>query len=136
MFRPWLANLMEGRYGMDELNKVLGYITAAVIIISLFVAPKSLNVVSLILLIIVYFRCFSRNIYARQQENLKFLQLKSRFTSRTAKQAKTTASKAAADNTKRVLICPYCKEKLRVPVGAGTIKIKCPHCNTIFEETV
>ena len=43
--------------------------------------------------------------------------------------------KAAAEG-KRVLICPYCKEKLRVPVGAGKIKIKCPHCNQEFEETV
>ena len=43
---------------------------------------------------------------------------------------------AAKNDGKRVLICPYCKEKLRVPVGAGTIKINCPHCHQQFEETV
>ena len=37
---------------------------------------------------------------------------------------------------KRIFICPNCKGSLQVPVGAGRIRIRCPHCGSEFEETV
>lgn len=35
---------------------------------------------------------------------------------------------------KIILICPHCRRGLRVPAGAGHIRIRCPHCRNEFEE--
>ena len=34
------------------------------------------------------------------------------------------------------LICPACGEKMKVPKGAGKIRVKCPHCQAQFEKKV
>ena len=123
-----------GRYGMDQLNRFIMYVTLALIIISFFVRVRLLSWITIILLIILYCRVFSRSIYKRQRENAKYLEIKAKFTGGSSKQHRQDVR--ASKQGKRVLICPYCKEKLRVPVGAGKIKVRCPHCGREFEETV
>ena len=66
----------------------------------------------------------------------RYLELKAKFTGGGGSVGSNFKDRKAAKEGKRVLICPYCKEKLRVPVGAGNIKIRCPHCKREFEETV
>ncbi len=133
-FRNWFAQFMMGRYGMDQLSRFIIYVTIALIIISFFVRVRLLSWITIILIIILYCRMFSRSIYKRQRENAKYLELKAKFTGGASKQQRQ--DRKASREGKRVLICPYCKEKLRVPVGAGKIKIRCPHCKKEFEETV
>ena len=132
-FKRWFSQIMMGRYGMDQLNRFIMYITLALIIISFFIHSRMLSWITIILLIILYCRMFSRSIYKRQKENAKYLELKAKFTGGGREQRQ---DRKASKEGKRVLICPYCKEKLRVPVGAGKIKIRCPHCKKEFEETV
>lgn len=129
---------MIGRYGMDQLNRFIMYLALALVIIGLFVHVRILTWITIVLLIIMYCRSFSRSIYKRQQENMKYLQLKQKFTGKGSGNAggPTRQDRKAAKQGKRLLICPYCKEKLRVPVGAGKIKIRCPHCKQEFEEIV
>ena len=31
--------------------------------------------------------------------------------------------------------CPNCKQKFRVPVGKGKVKVTCPHCQRKYETT-
>lgn len=118
---------------MDQLNRFIMYITLALIIVSFFAHSRMLSWITIVLLIILYCRMFSRSIYKRQKENAKYLELKAKFTGGGREQRQ---DRNASREGKRVLICPYCKEKLRVPVGAGKIKIRCPHCKKEFEETV
>lgn len=33
----------------------------------------------------------------------------------------------------KVINCPKCESRLRVPIGKGKIKITCPKCNTDFQ---
>ena len=158
---------MMGRYGSDELNRFLLIVAAILIIIGIFVPKHWLNVVVVILLAIAYGRMFSRNHPKRQQENMKYLELKSRVgfgggksgpggqgrpygpkgpgagaagggpgAAAGAARGGGFGRKKSADDGKRIFICPYCKGSLKVPVGAGRIKIKCPHCGRSFEETV
>ena len=122
-------NFMMGRYGMDQLNRFIMYLALALVIIGLFVHVRALTWITILLLIILNCRTFSRSIYKRQQENMKYLEIKAKLFGK-------GQDRRAAKKGKRVLICPYCKEKLRVPVGAGTIKVRCPHCKQEFEETV
>ena len=125
--------MMIGRYGMDELNRFLLYLSLGLIVLGIFLHTYIIRLLTVAVLIVLYCRMFSRSIPNRQRENFKFLEMKKKFTGG-SKAAR--ADRKAAREGKRVLICPYCKEKLRVPVGAGRIKIRCPHCKQEFEETV
>lgn len=131
-FRQWMADFMRGRYGMDNLNRFILYLSLVLIVLNLFMKWRLLHFLIIVLLIILYARMFSRSTYNRQKENMKYLQIRAGFSGR-GKRAKASGS---GYKNRRVLICPYCKEKLRVPVGAGKIKIKCPHCSSEFEEVV
>lgn len=144
-FRNWFARYMIGRYGSDELNRFLLIVTAVLIIIGIFVPRHFLNVLVVILLILVYCRMFSRNIPKRQQENMKYLDLKARFTGGRGASGRGAGQSAGGGfgrrkqknaPGKRIFICPNCKGSLQVPVGAGRIRIRCPHCGAEFEETV
>ncbi len=132
--------MFNGRYGMDELSRFMLILSAALFVLNIFVQIRFLWVAAVILLILVYSRAFSRFYDKRRAENMKFLEMKNNFTGRKNGAAGAGGGfkrpGAAKNDGKRVLICPYCKEKLRVPVGAGTIKINCPHCHRQFEETV
>ncbi|MBQ6401280.1 MAG: zinc ribbon domain-containing protein [Firmicutes bacterium] len=144
-FRQWLSRLMIGRYGNDELNRLLLIAAAVLIIIGIFVPRHWLNVVVVIILAIVYARMFSRNIPKRQEENRKYLEMKSRFTGGAARPGQGKPQRPAGtarpkkqkvEEGKRIYICPHCKGSLQVPVGAGKIRITCPHCGKTFEEIV
>ena len=130
---------MVGRYGNDELNKFLFIVSLVLIVLNLFMQIRALHVLVVLIIIVSFSRSFSRCFDKRQRENMKYLEIKNRFFGNRQQreyQRQRKADRKAAGEGKRVLICPYCKEKLRVPVGAGKIKIKCPHCNREFEETV
>ena len=131
--------MFNGRYGMDELNRFMLIASAILFVLNIFVRVRLLWVAAVLLLILVYSRAFSRFFDKRRAENMKYLEMKGKFSGGSTTGAGGGFHKPGAkpkDDGKRVLICPYCKEKLRVPVGAGTIKINCPHCHRQFEETV
>ena len=76
-FNMWLANVMRGRYGMDNLNRTIMIATFILIVINMFVRSQMINFAVVILLIYIYCRMFSRNVNARYAENQKFLQFES-----------------------------------------------------------
>lgn len=127
---------MYGRYGMDQLNRFLLYVAAALVLLGLFVQAHWLNVLTILILIVVFSRAVSRSFANRQRENMKYLEMKSRVFKGGGFKKPTGRKAQAGGDGKRVLICPYCKGKLKVPVGAGKIKVNCPHCHRQFEETV
>lgn len=146
-FGMWFANFMRGRYGMDNLNRFL--LIAAVVILAadLFIRWRPLYLLAIFILIFVYCRMFSRNINARYRENQKFLQLTAKFRRKgpyggygnqhgNGYGGGSGASGRQKDKTHKVLRCPGCGEKLRVPKGAGKINITCPHCGTKFIKKV
>ena len=72
-----LYRFMNGRYGSDQLNMALLILSILVSLIGGIFFNRSI-VVSLIvyaLSIIIIYRGFSKKIYKRQQENLKFKRL-------------------------------------------------------------
>ncbi len=128
--------MFNGRYGIDELGRFMLIVAGILVVLRLFIDVHALSVAAVILLILVYSRAFSRFFDKRRAENMKFLEMKDKFTGGRQNGGFGKPGAAPKNDGKRVLICPYCKEKLRVPVGAGTIKINCPHCHRQFEETV
>ena len=107
-----IRHFMKGRYGVDELNTTLLFI-------------------STIITFYVLYRMFSKNINKRLIEYRKYKQIKDKVTS------KINYLKRRYDdrNTYRYFTCPNCKQKVRVPVKQGKIEITCPKCYTKFEKT-
>ena len=52
---------MTGRYGVDELGKYSLYLTIALLVLGLFVRSRFLNGVTFLIVLLLYFRMFSKN---------------------------------------------------------------------------
>ncbi|MDN6250633.1 MAG: hypothetical protein L0J30_06610, partial [Tetragenococcus koreensis] len=69
-----IIQFMRGRYGVfDPLNKMLLILTAVLFILNVFSSTLLLRILPLVLLVIVYYRFFSKRIYVRSNENQKYL---------------------------------------------------------------
>lgn len=132
-FNRWLHNLasklqagmyrfMAGRYGTDRLNVVILCVGVAASILSAVLqgswVGSILLLVSYGLMIWAIFRCMSRNISRRYQENRRFLLMIDRV----------------KDRKNRYFLCPRCRQTVRVPRGKGKIMITCPKCKEKFQK--
>lgn len=123
----FLRRLMYGRYGNDSLNQFLLVVAIVLLVPWFFTHWAVLSILIFALLIVVYFRMFSRNTYKRSAENQKFL------TWFTPLQRKVAGRKMQMqDKEHRYFKCPSCGRTLRVPRGRGRIEITCPHCKRKF----
>jgi DNA-directed RNA polymerase subunit RPC12/RpoP len=118
---------MQGRYGNDQLNKFLMVVMFLFLLLS-FLAGNVFYMIGLGLLLYIYYRMFSRNIYKRAAENQAYLKVRNRVTGF----FKAKFSFLNGDKTHRVFICPNCKQKIRIPKGKGKIAIRCPKCSNEF----
>lgn len=115
------ARFMAGRYGVDALTKFMLYVAVALMVISMFFRNGILNSLALLLLILGYFRMFSKDIKRRYDENVKYWNLRNRF-----------VNFFKVRKTHHIYRCPSCKQKIRIPKGKGKIEITCPKCKTRF----
>ena len=129
--REKLAKLMYGRYGVDQLGRAMLIFALVLCVLSLFV-PRRLSgiiyYISLILIILMYIRMFSKNIQKRYQENNKYLSLKASFL-RKFQREKEIFSQRRFYHFYR---CPRCRQRIRIPRGKGRIEIRCPTCSQTF----
>lgn len=119
---------MMGRYGVDAFSKFLLVVIAILWVLDLFINSAVISTWSLVLIIYLYYRIFSRNIQKRYQENMKYLEIKNKIVSR----FKSEKSQMAQRKTHHIYKCPTCKQKIRIPRGKGRICITCPKCKTEF----
>lgn len=119
---------MQGRYGTDELSKFLVGVGMVLIILNIFTRNFMISLLFWICLIYSYFRMFSKNYSARYAENQKFLEIKNRLKYKWENHKKVSEQKKIY----HIYSCPYCKQKIRIPKGKGTIIITCPKCKQEF----
>lgn len=134
-----LMRFMQGRYGVDQLSKLLLWIAVILTLVSTFTGSRIFYLIGLVLLVIVYIRMFSRNIPKHYQENEKYLQATRGIRSALQglrqhgfKSVFSDSFTGPRDTTHRIYRCPNCKQKIRVPKGRGRIAIRCPRCQTEF----
>ena len=124
-----IAEFMEGRYGLDNLNKFLLIFGFILVFFGAIVSPVDL--LGWGFAIIALFRALSRNFDRRQIENewyLKITRAPKRFFKKIStrwKNRKTTV----------YFKCSNCKQPLSVPKGKGKIRVICPKCGTEIYKT-
>ena len=125
---------MYGRNGMDQMNRTLlwGYIGILVAqlvfnLLRLWTPARVCEVLLWILMVVILFRMFSKNLPKRREENQKFMSWvwKSRNSAAGAKARR-------ADKEHKYFTCK-CGAVCRVPVGKGKIVITCPKCGAKIE---
>lgn len=127
-----IQRFMSGRYGIDELSRVMNIGALICLILSMFsgLLPGMFFFywIAVVLIVYVCFRTFSKNVPKRYAENQKFQNAKYRVS------AKRDAAKKRWDqrSTYRFYKCPGCRQRVRVPKGHGKICITCPKCRKEF----
>lgn len=97
--RKWLAKLMVGRYGVDPLTNFLLIVSMVILLVATLLVRNSavhsvLFTLAVALLVIGYYRIFSRKTSKRYEENQKYLRLRNRLTGGCARCA-TACARAA-----------------------------------------
>ena len=127
MFRQFLYRLsagfrrfMVGRYGTDKLGLAMLGAALAMSLLGSFIPVAAVKLAMTAayygLMFWALFRMFSRNTYARYEENRKFLRFFDKI----------------KDREHRYFACPKCRQTVRVPRGKGKIAISCPKCREKF----
>jgi ribosomal protein L37AE/L43A len=129
--RERLARFMAGRNGNDQFNMFLLVVDVVLLLLaSIFKnsVGSVLYPIVFVLLIYIYFRIFSKNVYRRREENGKYMRLKYKF------QAALRLRKERWVQRKdyKFFTCPSCHTSLRVPRHRGKVKIVCRKCGTSF----
>lgn len=124
---------MYGRYGVDDLYKFLMYLYIILVIINLYIKSNILSIIELIILIIMFSRFFSKNIYKRSNENVKYLNIKRKIL-----KPFNNIKKNYKDNEYIYKKCRHCKKllKLPIPYSRGIKEVKCPKCKKTFKMLV
>jgi hypothetical protein len=123
-----LERFMRGRYGQDELNRVLSVSALVLCGISLITHWLVLSSLSMALVIVCLLRSFSRNTGARFREAEFYFGLKSNI----LRFSGNTAERLRQYQTHRIFTCPSCRQRCRVPKGKGRIRITCKRCGAKF----
>lgn len=125
---------MMGRYGQDQLNRLLSITGLIILVVSVVIArfipllSSVLWIAAVALIVICYWRMFSRNIAARSAENQKYLTFRYKF----AVEKQRRAERAAQSKDYKFFKCPKCGVLNRIPKGKGKIEITCPRCGEKF----
>lgn len=130
--KKWLAKVMVGRYGVDQLTNAMLVLSMVLLVVALFFGNSIVNTIlwtlAVLLLVAGYYRIFSKKTSQRYQENQKYLRLRNRITGR----FRSMKERLKQRKTHRFFKCPQCGATVRVPKGKGKIKITCPKCKTAF----
>jgi len=128
-----LEAFMDGRNGMDRLNRSLVWIYLLIFIAGIFLVPKEEGIsiasvavdgILVVMIIIILFRAFSRDVVKRRRECDKWSTFWWRF--RTGNVDKTFNNGSAF----KYITCERCGTTSRVPAGKGKIIVICPRCQT------
>ena len=123
-----VLRFLQERYGIDDLSKLMMGIVFILAVINMFFRLPVLSAVIWAVIILIYFRMFSKNKYKRYQENQLYLKYMGPFQNWIRKQINII--KLRKDY--HIYTCPTCKQKIKIPRGKGRIAVRCPKCRTEF----
>lgn len=128
-FYERLSRFWRGRNGSDTLYRLTVWLILILAVVNLFLHSLILTGVTLALLIWSTFRCFSKNIPARQRENRAVL----RFFGGIRNWFILRKNKFRDRKTHIYRKCPACRKVLRLPKIKGDHTVCCPCCGKKFQ---
>lgn len=128
-FRERLIRFMYGRYGVDQLYHALAAICFVLLIVNSFVHSVVLSITMWVLLLLMVFRAFSKNIYRRRKENEMFMMVWNQVKKKTL----FSIRRIKEIRSHRYHRCPHCKAMLRLPYKRGKHTVQCPKCSNDFK---
>ena len=126
-----LQKFMSGRYGPDDLYNFLLILYILLFVISLFFKTNIITILQLLIVITMFYRFFSKNIYTRQKENKLYLKLKNKVL-----KPFNNIKRNFKDRHYHVYKkCKKCKSILKLPLPSkrGIQHVKCPKCKHKFK---
>jgi predicted Zn finger-like uncharacterized protein len=123
-----LQSFMSGRNGVDRLSNVMLWLGIGLLLLAMIISSAILNLISLAIYALAIFRIFSRNVAKRRAENQYYL-------NKTIKIKKAITHRRNRFKHRKqyhYFKCPECKSWLRVPRGAGQVKVTCGKCGNQF----
>ena len=126
-----LSAFFKGRYGADPLAKGMLTVYVALAVLMIFVGSTVkivLNVISLILCFLMFYRMLSKNTAKRAQENAIYL----RARKKTKEWLLLRANKWKYRKTHVYKKCPHCGAQIRLPRILGEHRCACPKCGDSF----
>lgn len=123
---------MAGRCGADQLNRFLSVLSLVLMIIAVVfngtVVSRLVWMIAFVLLVLVYARMLSRNLYRRSAENNSYLRIRANLTGK----IKMFKLRWSQRREYKFFTCPSCHTTLRVPRHKGKISIVCKKCGNSF----
>lgn len=124
-----ILRFMKGRYGVDILGKDLIIISLLLTFINFFIQSSFISITSLVLIMFAYLRMFSKKYSSRYNENRVYTNLRFSIT----RPMQSFWKKIVQFPKYKILKCPTCDQKLRVPRGKKNIVVTCTKCKTRFD---
>ena len=120
-----IQKFMIGRYGIDELYQALFKVYLVALVFDLFLNHIFLTSLELLLIFIMFYRAFSKNIPARRKENAAYLKFKKKLFL-----PFVNIKRNIQDKEHIYKRCPKCKTVLMLPLPRkrGIKRATCPHC--------
>lgn len=131
-FRERIYRFWMGRNGSDPLYRVTVWVILALAVANLFLRSVIVMALEMLLTCWALFRCFSKNIPARQRENRAFL----RFFGKIRGWFVLQNNRFRDRKTHIYRKCPGCKRVLRLPKISGAHTVCCPCCGKRFHVKV
>ena len=119
---------MAGRYGADPLSFAMLIAALVLNLIASISGIVLISTLSAVLIVLCFYRMFSRNFARRRAENQKFMGVWNKVKNFFRRQQ----DKLRQSKDFRFFKCPSCKNNLRVPKGKGKIYVTCPRCGERF----
>ncbi|MFL2116867.1 hypothetical protein ACEN4P_04465 [Marinilactibacillus psychrotolerans] len=119
---------MNGRYGMDELSKVLMVVGLIANILSGFFGGWLLQGIGIALIAYAILRVLSKEKTNRYREFTRYIKVKQKIMTKIQR----LKNKQVQRKVYKYYKCNNCKQKVRVPRGKGKVKITCPSCHNQF----
>lgn len=146
-FKEKFNQFMARRNGPDQLARDALILAIVLLILGALVGDmlgSLLTVFGFAAMVYSYWRMFSTKVSQRTGENYRYVDKRTEILNKVkapfrkaAQQGQKAASQAktqAKDKEHRYFACPKCGQTVRVPKGAGKIRVTCPKCGEKFEK--
>lgn len=131
-FRQLLENFLRGRYGIDNLGQTIFALYIATFLLNLVTRQYIFYTLGLVLVVIFLYRCLSKDISKRYQENQRYLE---RF-GKIHRFFRLQKRKWNDRDTHVYRKCPNCSATIRLPKIKGKHTTTCPKCHKDFDVKV